>query len=76
MIDFIITAVFVLFAALLTFDSFRKWQATKLVWYILSVVVSILAALGAIASWTDGIYALIPALILRFIAGLVGKPKS
>jgi hypothetical protein len=76
MIDFIITAVIVLFAAILAFDSFRKWRATKSLWYILASGVSVLAAIGAVVSWSDGIYAIILAVILRFIAGFVGKPKS
>ncbi len=76
MFDTILTVVFVLLAALVTLDAFRKWRALKNNWFVIAAAVAGLAALGFIVSWTDGFYAIVVALILRVVAGMMAKRKK
>ena len=76
MFDTILTAVFVLLAAMVAFDAFRKWQALKINWFAAAAAVAVLAALGFMVSWTDGFYVIVLAFILRVVAGMAAKRKN
>ena len=70
----LLTIVFSLLALALAFFDFRGWRKDRRIWFMISLIASIIAATAFWLFWGMGFLILIPAALL-FVLGELFKKK-
>lgn len=73
MTDILVTCALTLLAAAVAFYGFKRWQAGKNIWDLLSFIVAGMSALAFWLSWVNGFFLLVPSAGLLLVARLFTK---
>jgi L-lactate permease len=74
MTHFLVSCALSLLALLAAYFTFRRWQKNKSIWYVISIVASVLAVPAFWLSWVHGFFLLVPAALL-FVLGELFKKR-
>ena len=73
MFDIMIIVIFIFLAAVLAFDSFRKWRSSQKILYLVGIGAFMLAAMSAIVDWSSSIFFILGGMVVRVIAQNTGN---
>ena len=74
MTHFLVSCTLSLLALLAAYFAFRRWQKNKSIWYVISIVASVLATFAFWFSSVHGFFLLVPAALL-FVLGELFKKR-
>lgn len=75
MFDAIITGLFIFLAAVLAYDTFKKWRSSQKILYLIGIGAFILAVMSAFVDWGSSIFFILGGMVVRVLAQNSGSKQ-